>query len=271
MSRRRARTRRRRGAGFLRRRPIVSGRLREPLGPCASQLLVHAEGFPRVDRAAQAVARVAHHLGQISYERAMAFLMHDVYGYSLEEIASTSGITVAAAQSRLVRGRRELHARIAADPEAFLVSLEDREAKGGPIALPDGSFARRVPGFRRWLWDGEICGAIGFRWQPGTAELPPHCLGHIGYSVVPWKQGRGYATQAVLQLLPEARELGLPYVEITTDPENLASQRVIEKAGGRFVERFVKPAQYGSKPGLRFRSTLRFKRRDIPRILQHPF
>jgi RNA polymerase sigma-70 factor, ECF subfamily len=74
------------------------------------------------------VARVAHHLGQISYERAWTFLMHDVYGYSLEEIASTSGITVAAAQSRLVRGRRELHARIAADPDlaSGLDAMEDR-------------------------------------------------------------------------------------------------------------------------------------------------
>lgn len=147
-------------------------------------------------------------------------------------------------------------ARIAADADAFLASLEDREAKGGPITLPDGSIARRIPGFRRWLWDGEFCGAIGFRWQPGTTELPPHCLGHIGYSVVPWKQGRGYATMALLQLLPEARQLGLPHVEITTDPENVASQRVIEKAGGRLVERFVKPPQYGSKPGLRFRIDL---------------
>jgi RNA polymerase sigma-70 factor (ECF subfamily) len=74
------------------------------------------------------VARVVHHLGQISYERAWAFLMHDVYGYSLEEIASMSGTTVAATQSRLVRGRRELHARIAADPDlaSGLDALEDR-------------------------------------------------------------------------------------------------------------------------------------------------
>jgi RNA polymerase sigma-70 factor (ECF subfamily) len=73
------------------------------------------------------VARVAHHLGQISYDRAWTFLMHDVHGYSLEEIASISGTTVAAAQSRLVRGRRELHERIAADPElaSGLDALED--------------------------------------------------------------------------------------------------------------------------------------------------
>jgi len=35
------------------------------------------------------------------------------------------------------------------------------------------------------MWDGEFCGQIAFRWQPGTEALPPHCLGHVGYSVVP--------------------------------------------------------------------------------------
>ena len=59
------------------------------------------------------------------------------------------------------------------------------------------------------MWDGEFCGSIGFRWQPGTSALPPYCLGHIGYSVVPWKQRRGYATKALALLLPDARKEGL--------------------------------------------------------------
>jgi predicted acetyltransferase len=86
---------------------------------------------------------------------------------------------------------REELARIEADAVAFLDSMEDREGKGPPVTLPDGSVARHLPSFKRWLWDGEFCGSIGFRWQPGTTELPPHCLGHIGYAVVPWKQGAG--------------------------------------------------------------------------------
>jgi predicted acetyltransferase len=154
-----------------------------------------------------------------------------------------------------VAAREEL-ARIADAPEAFLASLVDRGAKGPPIALPDGTLAARIPGYRRWLWDGEFCGSIGFRWQPGTAALPPHCLGHIGYAVVPWKRGRGYATLALSLLLPDARAEGLPYVEITTDPDNRASQRVIEANGGVLVERFVKPPQYGGVPGLRYRIVL---------------
>jgi predicted acetyltransferase len=146
--------------------------------------------------------------------------------------------------------------RISEDPGAFLDSLEDREAKGPPVKLPDGSTASRIPGFRGWLWDGEFCGSISLRWQYGTPELPPHCLGHIGYAVVPWKQGQGYATAALRAMLHEARTVGLPYVEVTTDPDNVASQRTILKCGGELVDEFVKPGQFGSTPGLRYRIAL---------------
>ncbi len=146
--------------------------------------------------------------------------------------------------------------RIASDPQAFVDSLDDREAKGPPVAMPDGSFVPRLPGFRRWMWDGEFAGSISLRWQPGTIELPPYCLGHIGYSVVPWRHRRGYATAALIDMLDEARRLKMPYVELTTDPDNLASQKVILAAGGQLLERFDKPAQFGGKPGLRFRIAL---------------
>lgn len=154
-----------------------------------------------------------------------------------------------------VAAREEL-AQINANSSAFLSSLVDREAKGSPVTLPDGTVVNRLPGFRRWLWDGEFCGSIGFRWAPGTTALPPHCLGHIGYAIVPWKQGRGYATLALRLLLPEAKAVGLAFVEITTDPDNLGSQRVIQANGGVLVERFTKPPQFGSVPGLRFRIPL---------------
>ena len=75
--------------------------------------------------------------------------------------------------------------RVEADPDAFLASLYDPDARGPPITMPDGSMVRRIPGYRKWMWDGEFCGSIGLRWIPGTPELPPHVLGHIGYAVVP--------------------------------------------------------------------------------------
>ena len=120
---------------------------------------------------------------------------------------------------------REHLALIAKDATAFLARTDDREAKGGDITLPDGSTVPRLPGFVRWMWDGEFCGQIGFRWQPGTEALPPHCLGHMGYAVVAWKRGRGYATRALALMLAEARKEGLAYVELTTDPDNLALRR----------------------------------------------
>jgi len=152
---------------------------------------------------------------------------------------------------------REELALIARDPARFLAGRVDREARGGPVTLPDGSTAPRIPGYIRWMWDGEFCGSIGLRWQKGSPSLPPHCLGHIGYAVVPWKEGRGHATLALHALLPEAKAEGLAWVEITTDPANIASQRVITKNGGVLIERFVKPPQYGSVEGLRYRIALR--------------
>ena len=158
-----------------------------------------------------------------------------------------------------VRGRaaaEEQIRRIEANPDQFLSSLVDEDAKGDPITLPDGSIVPRLPGFVSWIWDGEFCGSIGFRWQRGTSELPAHVLGHIGYTVVPWKQGRGYATRALRQLLPLARQRGLTYLDLTTDPDNVASQKVITANGGYLKERFHKAAAYGGGLSLRFRIEL---------------
>jgi len=154
-----------------------------------------------------------------------------------------------------VAAREEL-AKIAAYAPAFLASLVDIEATGSPITLPNGTSVPRLPGYRRWLWDGEFCGSIGLRWQRGTEALPPYCLGHIGYSVVPWKQRRGYATRALREVLKDAKARGLRYVEITTAVENAASKRVIEANGGIFMEEFVTPPALGKESELRYRVPL---------------
>jgi predicted acetyltransferase len=142
------------------------------------------------------------------------------------------------------------------DPAQFLEQLIDREAKGSLITLPNGTTVAKLPGYRRWLWDGDFCGSIGLRWQRGSNELPDYCPGHIGYSVVPWKSSQGYATAALRSLLLDAPGEGLAYVDITTSPDNLASQRVIQANGGVFIETFVKPPETGGTPELRFRITV---------------
>jgi predicted acetyltransferase len=160
---------------------------------------------------------------------------------------------------REVSAREEL-AKIEADPAAFVALLDDREAKAGPVTLPDGSTVKRLPGYRRWIWDdgadGGFCGHIGFRWQPGTSALPAYVLGHIGYAVVPAKRGRGCATKALALLLPEARKEGLTYVDLTTDPDNIPSQKVITNNGGTLVERFTATDAHGGHEMLRWRIEL---------------
>lgn len=139
------------------------------------------------------------------------------------------------------------------DPLAFLASLDDPEARGGDIKLSDGSFAARLPSVRRWIWSGGFCGSIGLRWQVGTNSLPPTCLGHIGYGVVPWRRGEGLATFALGAMLIEARGVGLTVVDLTADPENIASHRVIEKNGGHLVTRRDKLPEHGGGQELLFR------------------
>ena len=170
------------------------------------------------------------------------------YILALERRWSPNNLQPEAAQEEL--------AKISVDPAQFLDGLVDREPNGSLITLPDGTKVAKLPGYRRWMWDGEFCGSIGLRWQRGTNELPGYCLGHIGYSVVPWKSGKGYATQALRLLLLDASCEGLAYVEITTSPDNLASQRVIQANGGVLIEEFVKPAELGGTPELRFRITI---------------
>ena len=146
--------------------------------------------------------------------------------------------------------------RIEDDADQFLAEQVDREAHAPPIVLPDGTTVKRLPGYRKWIWDGEFCGVIGLRWQPGTPELPPHVLGHIGFAVVPWKRRLGYATRALAAVLPDAKAEGLAYVELTTDVSNLISRRVIEANGGQLVEPFRKPDAYGGGESYRFRIEL---------------
>ena len=143
--------------------------------------------------------------------------------------------------------------RIAEDPARFIAEQIDRDAKGPKVILPDGRAVPRLPGYTQWMWDGEFCGLINFRWQPGTTELPPYCLGHIGYSVVPWKRRRGYATLALQLMLSHARNEGLPFVEIVVDADNVASRKVIEANGGEVIAHFRKPEDHEDSESLRYR------------------
>jgi RNA polymerase sigma-70 factor (ECF subfamily) len=68
--------------------------------------------------------QVAGHLSAMRPHWAWAFVLHDVCGYSLDEISKICRTSTAAAQTRLVRGRRDLENRIAADP-TFADALDE--------------------------------------------------------------------------------------------------------------------------------------------------
>ena len=77
-----------------------------------------------IDRAAGGAAlarnslrRIEKHLEGVIPERAFTFVLHDVHGFSLKEISDITKVSVAAVQSRLVRGRKDLHERIRQDAE----------------------------------------------------------------------------------------------------------------------------------------------------------
>lgn len=172
----------------------------------------------------------------------------EAYRAALARGWSPDNLRPAAAQEQL--------ASIAADPAAFLAGLDDPDAKGPPVTLPDGSQVPRLPSLRRWIWRDGFCGSIGLRWQRGTEALPPTCLGHIGYAVVPWRRGEGLASAALVEMLPLARAIGLRHVDLTADPANRASIRVMERAGAVLVGRFTTPASLGGATDLLYRIPL---------------
>lgn len=58
------------------------------------------------------IQQIREALADMSPGRAEALLMHDVLGHDLAEIAALTGVSIAAAQSRLVRGRHDLMERL---------------------------------------------------------------------------------------------------------------------------------------------------------------
>ena len=72
---------------------------------------------------------------------------------------------------------------------------------------------------------GELLGGIG-------ARLEADAIVEIGYWVSPRARGRGVATRALSLIARFAfEELGAARVELQAEPDNVASQRVAEKAG----------------------------------------
>lgn len=100
--------------------------------------------------------------------------------------------------------------------------------------------------------DGSVIGRFNLRGiEDGTAVL--------GYRVAQEVSGRGVATAAVEQLCRDAAvTLGLHTIRAATSDANVASRRVLGKAGFVLLGR-ADPAELGGKPGSRY------ERRIAPR------
>lgn len=157
----------------------------------------------------------------------------------------------------------ETLAAIELDADRHLRSLDERNPVGQFIVQRDGTPKPKLPGFIRWMWDGEFCGYIGLRWQRGTNEMPDYVPGHIGYAVVPWKHRRGYATAALAAVLELAAAEGLGWVDLTTEHDNVASQAVITANGGRLVEEVADDLACGGRTTRRFRIDLVTQASDL--------
>ena len=102
--------------------------------------------------------------------------------------------------------------------------------RAGPAAWPG---ANQAWGHRQVVEraTGLVVGGIGFAGPPGAAGEV-----EVGYGIVPSRQGRGYATEAVAAMVAVAwADPVVEAVVATTAPGNQASQRVLEKAGFRLV------------------------------------
>ena len=103
-----------------------------------------------------------------------------------------------------------------------------REEAARWIAWTEANYAR--DGFGLWVVedaDGAFVGDCGLTWQTvdGVEEL------ELGYHLLPAHQGRGLATEGAIACRELARERGIQRLIAVIRPDNLASQRVAEKAG----------------------------------------
>jgi RNA polymerase sigma-70 factor (ECF subfamily) len=99
------------GLDALRRRGR-EGRLFQAL---PDEIDVHEPGLDRRVEARSDLLRVQRVVAKMKSKYSETVLLHDVLGHDLAEVADLTGVSVAAAQSRLVRGRKDLMRRMAAE------------------------------------------------------------------------------------------------------------------------------------------------------------
>jgi RimJ/RimL family protein N-acetyltransferase len=134
-------------------------------------------------------------------------------------------------------GELELRAWSPADVPAIVAACQDPEILHWIPVIPRPYTEDDARAFVNGTWanepgqqfaitvNGEVAGSIGMRTNDSGT-------GHIGYWCAPGARGRGTVTRALRVLCRYGfDELGLERLELVTDPDNRASQRVAEKVG----------------------------------------
>ncbi len=111
------------------------------------------------------------------------------------------------------------------------LALLDQHARG--LHLPEN----RVPSTMLYAFlETTIVGRVSIRHR--LNDFLRHTGGHVGFTVAPPHRRRGHATEMLRLALPYCQALGLTEIMLTYDESNTASAKVIEKNGGRLVERY---------------------------------
>lgn len=132
----------------------------------------------------------------------------------------------------IARGDRYYRGRLAESLRDFPAFVRQQREQSSGRHLPAGY----VPASSFWLVDGRrVVGLVAIRHRLNRSLQV--FGGHIGYAIAPFARRRGYGTAILRLALPQARALGIRRALLTCSPRNTGSRKIIERNGGRFVDR----------------------------------
>lgn len=136
--------------------------------------------------------------------------------------------------SKCLQDGIDLYQNAAGDSLAY---LQKRIAYAKGKELPEG-----WPPISMYFYikGGLILGAI--RVRHGSNPYFDNVIGHIGYETVSHARGQGVASAMLTWVMRHVVEQNCI---VTCDIDNIASQRVIEKCGGSFLNRFYSEEDNG--------------------------
>lgn len=89
-----------------------------------------------------------------------------------------------------------------------------------------------APASTYWLIDdGRFVGHVNIRHKLNKKLL--FWGGHIGYTISPSERKKGYGTKILELAIKKAKKLGIKRILLTCNDKNIASQKIIEKHGGK--------------------------------------